>query len=387
MLKMTCPTYCANQQYNGLHEFLKWTRQKRHRPFHSRPWHFWSPHCRRRFDCSENVNTDINNNVQPPIVENSRISGVLVNDVTLPDKNYCPVDTVMTKTWRIRNDGNLDWGNNVELVFVKGDECLVLEKRYPVSNAKPNEEVDVSAVLKTPLKSGEYSAIFGLKANNVFFGPQLKVELFAVEENDDEIVLDAELPEQYGICVCGEKLIGIPARQAYNGSRVSCNICEKKCTLEEVIYHCPRNQNAAHFTGYDICSNCIAIQLQSMIPSSDDKNADKDEQKNDKENNHHVENENKNDDFVPVSPVNLVNINGIVDNSQGGNVSPKNSEPELIEMEDVSDNEKENQDNFEFKLQLNSLKEMGFNDVQTLKFLLTKHAGDVQRVIQELIQA
>jgi len=44
-------------------------------------------------------------------------------------------------------------------------------------------------------------------------------------------------------------------------------------------------------------------------------------------------------------------------------------------------------DKFEFKLQLNSLKEMGFDNVETVKFLLIKHKGDVQRVVQELLQA
>jgi len=71
-------------------------------------------------------------------------------------------------------------------------------------------------------------------------------------------------------------------------------------------------------------------------------------------------------------------------------------------MEDISDNENNKQnekqkqkekekenvdDKFEFKLQLNSLKEMGFDNVETVKFLLIKHKGDVQRVVQELLQA
>jgi len=34
---------------------------------------------------------------------------------------------------------------------------------------------------------------------------------------------------------------------------------------------------------------------------------------------------------------------------------------------------------------LNSLKEMGFGDIATLKFLLIKHKGDVQHVVQELL--
>jgi len=91
-----------------------------------------------------------------------------------------------------------------------------------------------------------------------------------------------------------------------------------------------------------------------------------------------------------------VNVDEIANNNQNDNMSAKNSEPELIEMEDISDNENNKQkekekenvdDKFEFKLQLNSLKEMGFDNVETVKFLLIKHKGDVQRVVQELLQA
>jgi len=204
----------------------------------------------------------------------------------------------------------------------------------------------------------------------------------------NEEILQPKL-EKHVICVCGEMLVGVPSREAYNGKAVYCNVCSKQCSSEETIYHCPRKQNASHTGGYDICQNCVDIQIQSLISVSS--NSNKDQQKNDNNGNINVENEDKNEiDFVPVS-VNPINVNEIENNNQANNMSPKNSEPELIEMEEVSDNEKNNKNNeddkFEFKLQLQSLEEMGFYDRETLKFLLIKHKGDVQRVIQELIQA
>jgi len=62
-------------------------------------------------------------------------------------------------------------------------------------------------------------------------------------------------------------------------------------------------------------------------------------------------------------------------------------------MEDISDDENDSNkinqqnedDSFEFKAQLTSLKEMGFGDIATLKFLLVKNKGDIQHVIQELL--
>jgi len=51
-------------------------------------------------------------------------------------------------------------------------------------------------------------------------------------------------------------------------------------------------------------------------------------------------------------------------------------------------NQQNENDSFEYKAQLTSLIEMGFGDVETLKFLLVKHKGDMQHVIQEVfIQA
>jgi len=207
-----------------------------------------------------------------------------------------------------------------------------------------------------------------------FFGPELKVELFAVEENDQ--VPESKFSEQHVvICICGEKLVCVPVPQAYNGGRVSCNVCNKSCSSEEVIFHCPRNRNSAHGQGYDMCSSCVAIQMQSMVSSTDDKN-----KPNNEDNKNHVDNENKNDDFIPILSVNSANVNEIENNNQNSNVSPKNSEPELIEMEDISDNENENNQNkeqheddkFEFKSQLNSLKEMGFNDIETFEIIINQ---------------
>jgi hypothetical protein len=83
-----------------------------------------------------------------------------------------------------------------------------------------------------------------------------------------------------------------------------------------------------------------------------------------------------------VQPI-VANVNEIESNQ-----NRKNSEPELIEMEDVNENDKgKDEDKFEFKPQLKALQEMGFYDIESLKLLLIKYKGDIQRVVQELLQA
>jgi len=231
---------CPNQQqFHGLNEFIKYSSFYDNNNFKNHA-HHWSAHCRRNSrwntQCNNNKNdsdvmsqssyTTTNTNSSHPRYNygnfcqqrsnwchynnmnnnssnnnnknnnnennnNNRIMAEFVRDVTLPDRTYYPVDTVLTKIWRVRNNGNIEWGNKVELVFFKGNETLTLEKRYPVCNAKPGEEVDVSAVIKTPNKNGRYCTYFRLQHNNEFFGPRLWVDVFAVDEdhqtqNDDQ---------------------------------------------------------------------------------------------------------------------------------------------------------------------------------------------------------
>merc|ERR1719319_932245 len=114
--------------------------------------------------------------------ESGKVMADFVCDVTLPDRTYYPTDTVLTKTWRMRNSGESAWGDGVSLVFFKGCESLTLEKRYPVKNARAGEEVEVSAVLKTPNKKGRYCSYYRLQRNGEFFGPRVWVDIFAVDE-------------------------------------------------------------------------------------------------------------------------------------------------------------------------------------------------------------
>merc|ERR1712130_284718 len=131
---------------------------------------------------SSNLSKDEHN------VENKKkvkVMAEFVTDVTLPDRSYYPTDTVLTKTWKMRNNGENEWGNDVELVFFKGNESLTLEKRYPVNNALSGQEVEVSAVIKTPKKPGRYCSYYRLQRNDEYFGPRVWVDIFAVDEDDE----------------------------------------------------------------------------------------------------------------------------------------------------------------------------------------------------------
>merc|ERR1719415_208069 len=109
--------------------------------------------------------------------QSSRPSVEFVADVTLPDRSHYPASKLLTKTWAMRNSGNANWGDNVELVYFKGDRSLSLEDRYPVINAAPGQAVEISASIRTPEEPGRYCTYFRLQKNGQFFGPRVWVDL------------------------------------------------------------------------------------------------------------------------------------------------------------------------------------------------------------------
>jgi len=232
----------------------------------------------------------------------------------------------------------------------------VLEKRFAAPNAKPGEEVDVSVVIKTPSKPGLFITYFKLKKNDEFFGDQLWVEINAVEENVEFSELKEEI-EKHVVCECGKLLIGMFACQAYNGNCVICNVCNKQCSSNQIIYHCAENRNKVHDEGYDMCSNCVELVMPLSVTDKLNKNVEQNEneKKNDNDNDNNNSNnnnnnnnniqpekENKKDEFVQIPPINVVineNENENENNNQKNISSPKNSEPEIVEMEDITDDE------------------------------------------------
>merc|ERR1712048_879067 len=71
-----------------------------------------------------------------------------------------------------------------------------LEKRYPVNNAQCGQEIEVSAVIKTPKKPGRYCSYYRLQRNNEYFGPRVWVDIFAVDEHDASLKNNEQQREQ-----------------------------------------------------------------------------------------------------------------------------------------------------------------------------------------------
>ena len=85
----------------------------------------------------------------------------------------------------MRNVGLVEWGNDVELVYTKGHRELSLCERYPVINALPGQEVEVSVTLKTPATAGRVCAYFRLKKKDKFFGPRVWADIIVAVAGGD----------------------------------------------------------------------------------------------------------------------------------------------------------------------------------------------------------
>jgi len=392
LLKILRPVdRCANSPYYGLHETMKYFGH--HKRGHGRHWrqHCSMPRrCRNGFQCNQQTPFPPNSFCWQQFAKNchgsSDVSAKFICDVNIPDGTYCPNDTILTKTWRVRNDGDCEWGDNVELVFFKGNECLLLEKRFVVANAKPGEEIDVSIMLKTPVKAGRYMTFFRLQKNMKFFGDKLWIDIFVA---DDKTNLKEQKEEQSNLendniplvvrCRCGELLVQMAGREAYQGSNVNCDHCGVICS-KSIVYHCPAGRNLIHPGGYDLCTNCAQAPISIEPLPWNDFNLN---------NNDENENEDNDNNYELISEV---NVNPVVKHEDS------DLKPEVIEMVSQNNenelqnanenhNENEKQEIFPFQESLNRLKEMGFDENETVKTLLTKHKGQVDRVIQELIGA
>merc|ERR1719499_62091 len=122
----------------------------------------------------------------------NRPSVEFVRDVTLPDRSQYSSDKVLTKTWAMKNSGDQPWGDDVELVYFKGDESLCLHKRYPVISAVPGEVVEMSAIVRTPAEPGRYCTYFRLQKNGKFFGPRVWVDIIVDSPNSPRAATNQE---------------------------------------------------------------------------------------------------------------------------------------------------------------------------------------------------
>eukprot|EP01084_Bolivina_argentea_P194487 333693_1 len=124
----------------------------------------------------------INNNIN---INNNNLSAELICDLTLRDGISCIMDSIETKKWRLKNTGLIEWGYNVELVFISGSKEMLLNKRVSGPNCQPGQNTDITLSVKIPNKIGKYKMYYQLFTDNKPFGPKLSVNINAIHKNNN----------------------------------------------------------------------------------------------------------------------------------------------------------------------------------------------------------
>lgn len=231
------------------------------------------------------------------------------------ESTFCLVNSIVQKKWKVVNIGSEEWGDDVTLAFMKGNDSLALEKKYTVPNAKPEETVNILAAIQVPQTRGHYNACFRLQKDGKFFGPQLWVRVLAVEEsNDPDNVSEHEIEndeikndnenesikeneqkekekekeeeindnkkaienqkkneEMVCTCICGEPMVETtPMVAYYKNAEVSCDLCGEDCSIAESFFHC-FSETDSHSGGYDVCLSCAQNRMHRIEQTQKEK--------------------------------------------------------------------------------------------------------------------
>lgn len=111
-------------------------------------------------------------------------SAAFVCDVNLVDRTEVFPSMSLVKTWRLMNDGTIEWPEGSKLIFLRGDRQLLGEtEEFPVPPAKVGETIEVSVLAVTPQQPGRVTAYFRLSdANRNCFGPRIWLDLIVAKE-------------------------------------------------------------------------------------------------------------------------------------------------------------------------------------------------------------
>ncbi len=93
------------------------------------------------------------------------LCGSFVSDVTIPDKMYIAPGTAFTKTWRIRNAGNVTWNTGYQLVFSSGNQMSGPSSVSLPYNVAPGQTIDISVNLVAPNYGGTFKGNWILRSD------------------------------------------------------------------------------------------------------------------------------------------------------------------------------------------------------------------------------
>jgi len=101
-------------------------------------------------------------------------SAAFMGDVTIPDNTIVASNTAFTKTWRLKNTGTCTWDGSYLVAYISGATMSQQPGYWIVPQGQtvsPDQTVDVSVGMTSPVGNGNYVSYWGLKKVNGEFMP------------------------------------------------------------------------------------------------------------------------------------------------------------------------------------------------------------------------
>ncbi|MFQ5421029.1 MAG: NBR1-Ig-like domain-containing protein, partial [Anaerolineae bacterium] len=107
-------------------------------------------------------------------------NGRFLEDVTIPDDTPLTFGAAFTKSWQVKNTGDVAWGLGFHLVFVQGT-MMTGQVRQPLPETPPGETAVLSLSMTAPTRPGAFFSEFRLQnREGNFFGDALIVRIQAI---------------------------------------------------------------------------------------------------------------------------------------------------------------------------------------------------------------
>jgi len=108
-----------------------------------------------------------------------------VSDITIPDGTIIAADSKFNKVWRMRNEGNVAWPLDTQLIFVGGDNVSETIS-VSVGSIKPGGEIDISVQMKSPVRPGRYTSFWRLSGDATRFGHRVWTDILVSNSSFSE---------------------------------------------------------------------------------------------------------------------------------------------------------------------------------------------------------
>lgn len=188
----------------------------------------------------------------------------LLDDVTIPDGTEIEVSTFFTKTWDIKNNGCHGWPEDLEMVFVSGNQ-MGGPDRIGLPHTQPGKSREVSIDFKAPKKTGTYTSNWRLEdPDGNLFGDTFDVRIKVVTE---AVSFDAVYTGRW-TCTSGSTTRYEYGVEVTNTSTLTFR--SVKWTLKQGSTTITSLQDNTPFQSVQSASNCGASSLQvSSLASGD----------------------------------------------------------------------------------------------------------------------